>query len=179
VPPPVEAGGDVDMAEICRRIIADPAAAPLDKFRAHDKLEALQARQSAVGPAEFYADLDGLPDDQVTRELDGLLVADAVRSVLSGDVVNGLSPTDFPATAAVLDGELRARLAEQARRLEAEFEKRRAREEILEEEDPAEDAEPARVVRLLPPPPGIDPARGWARPESALRRPPRPPRLGR
>jgi hypothetical protein len=60
------------------------------------------------------------------EQLDATLVADAVRAVLTNEVVLGIDPAHFPQTSATLQAELALRLAGQEQLLEREFAERLA-----------------------------------------------------
>lgn len=169
-------------------ILHSDDSTPTERLRA---VELLQADEDHDGEAvEFFADLDEVPDELLDEHLDATLVADAVRAVLTGEEVMGLRPESFPATAAVLQDELGRRLREQAARLEAEHAERLAQLTRDATPEPDEEQSPDRsndapsapetpvraaVIQMA------EVLKRWddSPPTSPLRRPLRPPRIGR
>ena len=68
------------MESFLRSVLDDPAAAPLDRFRAMDRLRELQDGREAQNA------FDGVPDDELRADVDELTAAH-VELVLAGESI--------------------------------------------------------------------------------------------
>ena len=95
------------MSEPRRELLLAIAFAPPEEVSTSERLKALamldgaDPSASGIGRGATAEDLP-LSTAELDRQLDALFVVDVIRALSSRSVVNGIDPTLFPATGAVL-----------------------------------------------------------------------------
>jgi hypothetical protein len=69
LPPTHDVPETIDYEELCRRVISDPTVAPLDKFRAMDRLREIERERQASPEPPSNEEYDDLAKLQKTLEL--------------------------------------------------------------------------------------------------------------